>query len=158
MASHTDSDAEDLVLRLSQLSRDDFDEQIAQLPQGSASANHVARPTTPASDEEDGLAQALKLSQLSPDEVDEPIAQLHTKGTDAAINKSRSSTPPDNSDEDYFELALDLSQLPAEIFDEQIGDIKRLNEARRLESLFSHRRAMSAVEVRPHHPDTLFSH
>jgi len=157
MASHTDSDIEDLVPRLSQLSRDDFDEQIAQLPQGSASANHVARPTTPTSDEEDSLAQALKLSQLLPDEFDEAIAQLPTKGTDAATNKSRSSTPPDN-DENYLEMALELSQLPAEIFDEQIGDIERLNKARRLESLFSHREAMSAVEVWPHHPDTLVSH
>ena len=116
MASLANSDDEDLalVLRLSQLSSNDFDEQIAQLPpEGSASVEHISRWHAPTSDEKDDLALALRLSLLSSDEFDENVARLHPMGPASLTKDVRPLIPPSERDEDDLELAPSSSELPA---------------------------------------------
>jgi hypothetical protein len=154
MANPANSDDEEslaLAFSLSQLSCNDFDEQIAQLPsEGSASTNHISRPRTPASDEKDDLALALRLSLLPSNGFDEQLTQLHHTGSTSAGEEARSSTRPNDSDENDLEIALNLSQLPADIFDEQVSKLNRPKELRtaiedRLASLLA---AMSFAQVR----------
>jgi hypothetical protein len=145
------SDAEDifaLALRLPQLSSDDFDEQIAQLPpEASASANHIYRPRTPTSDDKEDLALALRLSLLP---FNEQVTSLHRAGSTFVSEDARSSTLPNESDEGDVELALILSQLPADTFDEKVSELNRLRESRMTveDSLASLLAAMSLAEVR----------
>ena len=153
MASFINSDGEEalaLVLRLSRLPLDDFDEQIAQLlPNGSASANRTSRPCTPINDQEDDLALALELSMQSPDNFDEQDVQLpHTQSTPISRN-ARSCTPPNENYEISLEQALYLSQLPADIFDEQVSELNRRWESRTAaeDRLASFLTGMSLVEV-----------
>jgi hypothetical protein len=98
MASGANSDDEELALalRLSQLSSDDFDEQLPT--ERLASANHTSCPCTPTSDEKDDLALALRLSRLSSNDFDEQVARLHRTGS-----ASTSKEAPNESDEDDLE-------------------------------------------------------
>jgi hypothetical protein len=155
MASPANSDDEEdlaLALRLSQLSSDDFDEQIAQLPpEGSASANHTSRSRTPTGDgdDKDDLALLLRLSQLSSDDFDEQVPRLYRLESAPVIEKARLSTSRNQRDEDDLELALNLHQLPADVYDEQVNKLSGRGESRtavedRLASLLM---AMSLVEV-----------
>ena len=150
MPSLTNSDGEEdvaLALRLSELSADEFDEQVAQFrPEGSIPGSHGCTPT------KDDVALALRLSQLSSDGSDEQVTQLHSMESASASEKASSFAPPNESDEDDLEVALNLSQLPADIFDEQVNELSRrggLSAALEgaLASLFT---TMSLVRV--HHP------
>jgi hypothetical protein len=131
MASLANSDDEEhlaLALRLSQLSSDDFDSQIAPLPhEGSALASYTSPPRTPTNNEEDDLALALRLSQLPPDEQ---VAPLHHTGSTSASEEAHSPILPNESDEDDVELALILSQLPTDVFDEQVRGLNQRRESR----------------------------
>ena len=102
MPSLANSDGEvdgTLALRLSKLSPDEFDEQLAQFrPEG---------------------------SQLSSDDVDEQVTQLHCMESALATEKARSSAPPNESDEGDLELALEVPQRPADIFDNQVNELGR---------------------------------
>jgi hypothetical protein len=111
-----------LALRVSQLSSDEFDEQIAQLPpEGSASASQIYRLRTTASDENGDLAPALGLPLLPSPLLgrDEQVARLHRAGSASASENARSTTPPNESDGDDPKLALILPQPPANIVNDQ---------------------------------------
>jgi hypothetical protein len=154
MANPANSDDEEslaLAFSLSQLSCNDFDEQIAQLPsEGSASTNHISRPLTPASDEKDNLAPALRQTLLPSNDFDEQLTQLHHTGSASASEEARSSTPPNDSDENNLEMALNLSQPPADIFDERVSELNRPKELPTAteDSLASSLAAMSFAQVR----------
>jgi hypothetical protein len=65
-----------LALSFSQVSSDDFDEQIAQLPpEESAPVNLIFRPRAPTSNEKNNLALALILSPPCPEGLDNPDEQ-----------------------------------------------------------------------------------
>jgi hypothetical protein len=139
------------ALGLLQLSSNDFDEQIAQLPsEGSASANHISRPCTPTSNEKDDLVLASRLSLLPSEDFDEQVSRPHRTRSASASEEARSSTPSNESGEDNVELALILSQLPAEIFDEQVRGLNQRRESSTgiKDNPASFRTAMSLVQVR----------
>ena len=149
MPSLTNSDSEEdvaLALKLSKLSPEEFDEQLAQFHlEGSMPGSHPCARTS----EKDGLASALRLSQLS---SDEQVTRLHCMESASAGEKASSSAPPNEGDEDDLELALNLSQLPADLFDEQVNELsRRVGPHAALEgALASLLTAMSLVRVR--HP------
>jgi hypothetical protein len=150
LANADDKEELALALRLSQLSSDDFDEQIAQHPsEGSASANQPSCPNTPTSDEKGELAMALRLSELSSDDFDTQVARLHHIESAPANEEPRSCTPRDESEEVDLELALDLSQLLADIFDERASGHNRTGESRAaVDDLASLLTTLSLLEVR----------
>jgi hypothetical protein len=154
MASLVDSDDEEvfaLASRLSRLSSDGFDEQIAQLPpKGSASADYTSHLHTPNSDEKDDLALTLRTPQLLSDDSDEQVTRPYRTGSSPTSEQARSSTPPNESDGDDLDLALNLSQLPVDTFDEQRSELNRRRESRTAigDILTSLLMAMSPVEVR----------
>ena len=126
MPSLANSDGEvdgTLAVRLSKLSPDEFNKQLAQFrPEGSMSESH---PCTPTGDDKDDLALALRLSQLSSDDFDEQVTRLHCMESALATEKARSSAPPNESDEGDRELALEVPQRPADIFDNQVNELRR---------------------------------
>lgn len=158
MATSTDSGNEENptpTSRLSQLSFDGSEEQVAQLlPPGTASVDCASRPDKPNDDENEDLALALILSQLSSEDFDERVAQLD-QASAPSDEKVHPITPPNENDDDELELALTLSQLPADIFDQQIGELNRKGEPREAAPASSPS-AISLSEVRPqHHPRAL---
>jgi hypothetical protein len=162
MASLANSDDEEnlaLALRLSRLSSDDFDLQIAQLPGGSASANNTSRPRTPTNDEADDLALALRILQLPSDDFDAQIARLHHMGSASTSEEAHSPIPPNQSDKDDVGLALILSQLPADIV-EQVRGLNQRREFRTAidDGLASLLTPISLVQVRMTPPLCLANH
>jgi hypothetical protein len=82
-ANSDDDETLDLTLSFSQMSSDDFDEQVAQLPpEGSASVNCISRPRAPTSDD---LALALSLSPPPPDDAGDDTNGANEKAALASL-------------------------------------------------------------------------
>jgi hypothetical protein len=140
-----------LALRLSQLSFDAFDEQVAQLHPGDSEpawADHTLGATTPRGDGKDDVAPAPDLPLRSPHEQDTGTQPQSTESAPASDEGRQATSSNDNSEPDP-EFPPALSQLPADIFDEQVGELDRGREPRtatedRVASLHT---AMSLPEV-----------
>jgi hypothetical protein len=159
MASPTNSDDDErlalafaLAFRLLQLSSDDFEERIAQLPpEGSAPGNHISHPHTPTTNVTEDLALASRLSLLpSSDDSNEQVARLHRMGPASASEEAQPPTPPHESDEDDVEPVQVLAQLPADVFGAQVRGLnqRRVSRTAIEDGLASLLEAMSLVQVR----------
>lgn len=149
MTSHTnprnDQDDLTLALKLSLLSSDAFDEQVAQLnPGGPSSAKPAHPPAITCSNDVDKCAPASNLSQPPSDTPDVPEGQgiePHFIPVDNQV------APVNEHSENDLDLALMLSQLPADIFDEQVGELNQPRTAAEGD-VASLRMAISVLEVR----------
>ena len=146
MTSHTnprnDQDDLALALKLSLLSSDAFDEQVAQLnPDGPSSAKPAHPPAIACSNDVDKCAPTSSPSQPPPDASDVPEGQ----GIEPHFIPVDNQMAPVN--ENDLDLALMLSQLPADIFDEQVGELNQPRTAAEGD-VASLRMAMSVLEVR----------
>ena len=150
MISHAGSTNDDeeltVALRLSQLSSDAFDEQVAQLhPEDpeSAWADHTLGATTLRGDEKIDVAPVPDSPLRSPHEQD---TQPQSSEPAPASDEGRQATSSNDNSEPDLEFLLTSSQLPADIFDEQVGELDRRRESRTA-TVASLRTAMSLPEV-----------
>jgi len=151
--SHTGStnDDEELAqaLRLSVLSLDAFDEQVAQLhPEDSepAWADHALGAATLCGDGRDDAVAAPDSPLRSPHEQD---TQPQSSEPVPANDEGRQATSSNDNSEPDLEFLLTLSQLPADIFDEQVGELDRRRESRAVteDRVASLRMEMSLLKV-----------
>ena len=148
MISHTGSTNDDeelaLVLRLSQLPFDAFDEQVAQLHRGDSEpawADHTLGTITLGGDGNDDVAPAPGLPLRSPHKQDTPPQSCESA---PASDEGRQATPSNNNSEP--DLHPTLSQLPVDIVDEQVGELDR-RRVSRTDRVASFRTAISLLKV-----------
>jgi hypothetical protein len=104
-ASSDDDKKLALALRSLQLSSNDFDSQIAQLP--SKKSTSISHPCTP-TNKKDYLVLVLRLLRLPSDDFDE---RLHHMISASASKEAHLPIPPNESDEDNVKLALNYQPI-----------------------------------------------